>query len=335
MSQKSLSHYSLQTFQNMQVEIPGGKLSFYFAVDPATVATIVSVGEFVLNLFLKKDDTPAWVGAFSEQLHTINDKLDTVMSQLRALSVQVHDEFVTYVQVDLKSALQRGADQMSEWTGNVDDSKQAMEDYLGQLQDTVGKAMLYGPASVDIVAIALRFEATLLKLLRTPETQQNRLANYANYFDEANNTNKSGSVANVLAMCQQRANDFHSSNTLVRKNVVYTQPDGRTRFHQDHGGDSWDTTVVFIVSGDPQNGYTGHVELADTNPPLPYELWDQYYRDIWNGALGVVLQQFNQSLCPQYQALLAPVADLQAEETNLGSYIQTVADLKAAMLPAA
>jgi hypothetical protein len=197
---------------NYFVQTPG---TFFALVDPATVGTIIAIGEYLLDLYSKTSQDLRFermeeaLTAIRNQTTQINGKLDQVLDELLKLRILIEGEFRRSVELDVKANIQTIIDNFDEFKerSRFRRTRDRMNSVLNEIQNNNRKLMGYGYAVMYTLFNGMIFEFEMMNLLKvSKKTRQNCLKTFLSYFERAIAAEHGTPGGNLAAVTQEIEN---------------------------------------------------------------------------------------------------------------------------------
>lgn len=260
-------------------------------VDPQTVATIISIGSKIYDIFSKQNDDSSdlsniawWVAEIRQELNQINTSLIDIRNILYELKIKMDDNFREDVEKELLGAVMAYGTIIEDFKANPGNERlnQIMNNIYSTILEKRGHLMGYGYASTFTLMYAMRVETDLVSILGIGKsTLKNTISTYDSFLNYCINDQNSGSFyaasinyRNILDRLQNNWQPGHKGTIRfpphnVHSGALWYQDNPRhvCHPHEPHGGhhrllqckweyDRWKWIPGFIANGDILNGFT-------------------------------------------------------------------------------
>jgi hypothetical protein len=197
-----------------------GNLKVLVFVDPSTVLEVAQAVQFVMGLFSgsPNDNLGSWMQTVSNQLATINSKLDAVLSLLQNINVIIDQRLAVQLEQRILGGIAQYQVKLSTWQGQLQDDDspglQALYNFESSFQSDLFAYTQSSYANCLTVAYATRVEIDLLTLLAGQDSSVQLppfIKSMITYFNVCLDDSQAGTVAGAL----KDANSSASQNSAT------------------------------------------------------------------------------------------------------------------------
>jgi hypothetical protein len=308
-------------------------------VDPSTVIQVAQAVKFVIGLFSGSPNDPlgSWMATVSDQLATINSKLDAVLSLLQNINVIIDQSLSLQLEQRILGNIAQYQVKLSTWQGQLQDEDspgiQAVYSFENAFQSDLFAYTQSSYANCLTVAYATRVEIDLLTLL-AGQDEKIQLAPFINsmitYFTNCLDDSQPGTVAGALKVA-------NASITQNQATVTRLSAPGSFQTGQPCGcGGSLTSTWAYQFVLDPglnqyvpmvtfegTTGVCGSCHTGGGRNQLPPLMLKRIRPTNYDGQLdpptAAILSQLNNAYDAEQEAI--------ANTTILGPIVQTLQQL--------
>jgi hypothetical protein len=229
-------------------EIGGEKVLLF--VDPSTVLEVAQAVKFVIGLFsgAPNDNLGSWMQTVSDQLATINTKLDAVLNLLQNINVIIDQRLAAQLEQRILGGIAQYQVKLSTWQGQLQDPNspgiQAIYNFESGFQNDLFAYTQSSYANCLTVAYATRVEIDLLTLLVGQDANV-QLPPFINsmitYFNTCLDDSQAGTVAGAL----KDANSTASQNQTIETRLAAFQGTYTTSLPCECGGSTRGSTWAY------------------------------------------------------------------------------------------
>jgi hypothetical protein len=231
-----------------------------FVPDPGTIIQAYEFGKSVYDMFGGGDgDLDEVLDYMKREFKIVKQLLNDVLLKLNELKVFIKEESRINAVNNLGSILRIFNESYSTWYKNPNDEhlKTEASDVLLKLREYNRTAQEHGYAHFHTIWIAVLYERSLLKLLKKPSDEVQRIfLNHAIYFNEALSNAITGSITYIFLQKVEEIKQLDLKFSTKEYNKIYNEDAGvlfQNTFSQK-----------LVIKGDLYSGY----EYSIKNPVL-------------------------------------------------------------------